>query len=110
MGYNLNGQLGDGFIDGSTPYGPAAPEEIFPLPQPVLTSVLTSNTNLQIEATLAFGGNFHLLAITNLAQPLNQWKPVWTNSISTRGTNNFSVTLTNPTSSGGVQFYILQSQ
>jgi hypothetical protein len=85
------------------------PEQIFPLPQPVLTTSFSPGTGLQINSTTPFGGTFYLLAATNFTLPL-QWTPVWTNSVTTSGTNNFSVTLTNVVNPGGRQFYILQSQ
>jgi alpha-tubulin suppressor-like RCC1 family protein len=105
MGYGAYGGLGDG-LD----YGTATPEQVVPEPQPVLAQALVCQTNLQFTATCGFGGNFYLLAGTNLAQPLNQWTPVWTNVITSRGENNFSATLTNAVNSGPQQFYILQSQ
>ena len=114
MGWNYYGQLGDGFIDGAgdlyAPYGSPAPEQIFPPPQPVLAQAVSANTNLQFTATCGFGGNFYLLAGTNLAMPLSQWTPVWTNVITSRSANIFSATLTNAINSGNQQFYILQSQ
>jgi len=106
MGGNYTGQLGDGFIDYEFPY----PEQIFPAPQPMLGIALTCQIGLQFNATCSFGGNFYLLASTNLSQPLSQWMPIWTNSITTRGTNNFSATLTNVVNSASQQFFILQSQ
>jgi hypothetical protein len=69
-----------------------------------------SGTNLQLKATCNFGGKYYLLAGTNIAQPLTGWKPAQTNSIINRGTNNYSVTITNVMNSNpGRQFYILQS-
>jgi alpha-tubulin suppressor-like RCC1 family protein len=112
MGYNIYGELGDGFIDVSYPadFGTDIPEQILPLPQPVLLSAISSKTNLQIKATTGSGGKFALLAGTNIATPLSQWLPRRTNSVTTRGTNNFSFTVTNAVKPGGGQFYILQSQ
>jgi alpha-tubulin suppressor-like RCC1 family protein len=112
MGYNIYGELGDGFIDTSYPtdYGTDIPEQIFPLPQPVLVSALSSTTNIQIKATTGFGGHFSLLAGTNTAPPLSQWLPLRTNSVIARGRNNYFVTLTNAVNPVGSQFYILQSQ
>jgi alpha-tubulin suppressor-like RCC1 family protein len=108
MGYNIYGELGDGFIDTSYPadFGTDIPEQILPLPQPVMVSAISSTTNLQIKATTGFGGRFALLAGTNLSQ----WLPLRTNSVTARGANNFSVTVTNAVNSSGGQFYILQSQ
>jgi alpha-tubulin suppressor-like RCC1 family protein len=104
MGWNNYGQLGDGFASDSW-----TPEQIFPLPQPVLTASVAPGTGLQINGTAPFGGNFYLLASTNFAQP-QQWTPIWTNTVTVRGTNNVSITLTNPANPSGRQFYILQSQ
>jgi alpha-tubulin suppressor-like RCC1 family protein len=110
MGNNTWGQLGDGFVDSTTPNGTALPEKIFPSPQPVLTCALSSRTNLQISATTGFGGNLYLLGTTNIALQLNQWTAVRTNLITTRGTNNFSITLTNAVNLSSRQLYLLQSQ
>ena len=108
MGYNIFGELGDGFTDTSYPadFGTDLPEQILPLPQPVLAGAISSKTNLQIKATTRFGGKFSLLATTNLSQ----WLPLRTNSITARGTNNYSVTVTNAVNLGGGRFYLLQSQ
>jgi hypothetical protein len=84
-------------------------EQIFPLPQPILTTSFSSGASLQLNATCQFGGTFYLLAGTNFALPW-QWTPVWTNFVTARGTNNLSVTLTNAANPSGRQFYILQSQ
>ncbi len=105
MGFNGDGELGDGYLSQSP-----LPEQIFPAPQPVLLNRLSSKTNLQFSANCGFGGNFRLLGSTNLALPLSQWTPIWTNSVTARGTNNFSVTMTNAVNAGGRRFYILQSQ
>jgi alpha-tubulin suppressor-like RCC1 family protein len=104
MGWNNYGQLGDGFVGDSW-----TPEQIFPLPQPVLTASASSGTGLQFNGTSQFGGTFYLLAGTNIAQP-SQWTPIWTNIVTVRGTNNFSVTLTNAVNPVGSQFYLLQSR
>lgn len=109
MGETGSGQLGDGFIETGFPPGMPTPEQIFPPPQPVLAQALVFQTNLQFSATCGFGGNFYLLASTNLTQPAGQWTPVSTNVITSRYTNVFSATLTNALSSAGQQFYILQS-
>ena len=112
-GYNRFGQLGDGFVDDGSPpygvYGTANPEQVVPLPRPVLTESV-SNTDLEFIATCGFGGNFCLLAGTNLDEPLSRWRPVWTNSIVYRYANIFSATVTNAINSNGQQFYILRSQ
>jgi alpha-tubulin suppressor-like RCC1 family protein len=110
MGRNLEGELGDGFDDAQPPNGTVWPEQIYPPPQPVLAQTVSANTNLQFTATCGFGGNFYLLAGTNITQPLDQWTPVWTNVIRYRWYNTFSSTLTNAIMSGSQQFYILQSR
>jgi hypothetical protein len=109
MGRNLEGELGDGFDDAQPPNGTVWPEQIWPRPRPVLAQTVSANTNLQFTATCEFGGNFYLLAGTNITQPLDQWTPVWTN-IRYRWYNIFSATVTNAVNSGNQQFYILQSQ
>jgi alpha-tubulin suppressor-like RCC1 family protein len=108
MGYGNS--LGTGF-----PYYPDyisySPDQLFPLPQPSLTTRVLSKTNLEFTATSQLGGKFCLLACTNLAQPLIQWAPVATNTVTVRGANNFTVTLTNAVNIGiSQEFYILQSQ
>jgi alpha-tubulin suppressor-like RCC1 family protein len=105
MGYNNAGQLGDGFSDGSN----SLPEQIFPVPQPVLSCALSSLTNLQLKATTALGGNLCLMCSTNIALPVDQWARLRTNSVTVRGTNNYSVTLRNAVTNNQ-QLYILQSQ
>lgn len=110
VGYNQYGELGDGFSDGFPLYGTPFREQIVPTPLPALSLARSSQTNLQFNATCGFGGNFYLLASTNLAQPFNQWTPICTNSISSRGSNNYSVTLTNGFNPAGQQFYTLQSK
>ena len=108
MGYDGAGTLGDGFwFDGISGVGP---EQIWPRPQPVLTGVVSDNTNLQLTAPCGFGGDFCLLASTNLNQPNYLWTPIWTNTIRYRFANVFSATLTNEVNSGNQQFYILQSR
>jgi alpha-tubulin suppressor-like RCC1 family protein len=113
-----SGELGDGFVfyysdffgvpvSGRNP----VPEQIVPTPQPVLTETVSSKTNLQFTATCRFGGTFYLLAGTNVTQALNQWTPVWTNSINVRSNNNFNATISSAVSPGnGPKFYILRSQ
>jgi alpha-tubulin suppressor-like RCC1 family protein len=108
MGQNQTGGLGDGFNGGDS----VLPEQIVPSPQPIFASAsIPSYSNLQLSAPCFIGGNYITLAGTNLTQPLEQWVPVCTNSVTVRGTNNFIVTLTNIVNSGATQqFYILQSQ
>jgi alpha-tubulin suppressor-like RCC1 family protein len=109
MGASYDGQLGDGFTNRLS-WKASLPEQIVPSPQPVLTESISSVTDLQFQATCLFAGTFYLLTSTNLTQPLSQWTPVRTNSVTARGTNNFSAMLTNAVNSSARQFYILQSQ
>ena len=113
MGLAGDGELGDGFY-GTTNWQQSissVPEQIVPPPRPLLTGIsISTKTNLQFKATCLFGGKYCLLSSTYLAQQLNQWKPVWTNSVIARGTNNFTAMLTNAVNSSASQFYILQSQ
>ena len=53
----LRRELGDGFATS----GIAIPEQIYPVPQPVLSIAPASRTSLQLAATCGFGGNFYLL-------------------------------------------------
>jgi alpha-tubulin suppressor-like RCC1 family protein len=109
MGHNAQGELGDGFNDSLT-RGSATPEQIFPVPQPVVNIALSSPTVLRFNATVWFGGEFHLLSSANPALPVSQWTPAWTNLIYSRYTNNFSATIPIAANSAGRQFYILRSQ
>lgn len=110
VGNNHVAELGDGFIDTNSPaYGTPMLEQIVPTPQLDLTQTISAGTNLQFTATCPFGGNFYLLAVTNLALPVSQWTSVRTNFITARGTNNYSITLTNVLKTKSQQFYILQS-
>src|SRR5260221_2833707 len=98
------GQLGEGSVNDSL-----VPDQFSQVPPPVLTTSISSGTGLQLNATCHFGGTFYLLTATDLALALSQWTAVWTNSVTTNGANNFSVTLTNAVNTGGGRFYILQS-
>ncbi len=113
MGQDTYYQLGDGFT-GNCQF----PERIVPAPEPVLTSIsIVSNTNLQLVGTCYFGGLNYLLATTNLSDPPGPWTTIWTNTISIRGSNNFTLTdgqhkpsSLNIDPNVAQQFYILQSQ
>jgi len=108
MGDDSAGQLGDGFWNSSIDQS-IVPEQIIPQPQPILTQTV-SGADLQFTATCGFGGDFYLLTSTNLNQPLSEWMPICTNTITYRYHNVFSATLTNAVNSGCPQFYILQSK
>jgi hypothetical protein len=107
MGANYNSQLGDGFADTSYPF----PEQIFPPPQPRLVANVSLGTNLQASATCGFAGTFCLLSSGDMTLPLSEWESVQTNVITLRGTNNYSVTLSNELGSAMQRrFYMLRSQ
>lgn len=111
MGDDEFGDLGDGFIDSQPYFGALIPEQVFPPPPINLMQTISDGTNLQFTAICGFGGNFCLLAGTNLGQPPSQWMPVYTNLITSRYFGNiFSATLTNAINSGSQQFFMLQSQ
>ncbi len=109
MGNDFNGQLGGGFASGSSSFSPV-PVQITPLPPPSLTVGFSQGTNVQVQATVQFGGTFCLLANTNILQPLDQWTPLLTNTITTRGSNNFCAVFTNGLVTTPWQFYFLRCQ
>jgi large repetitive protein len=63
-------------------------------PQPVLSSISLSGTDLVINGSNGvMGGTYKVSMSTTLALPLSQWTPVSTNVLSTTG--NFTITATN---------------
>ena len=70
-------------------------------PTPVITSALKSGTNLFFNASNgAANGVYRILFATNLALPVTQWTPVYTNTFNAGG--GFRVTnVINPTKSSG---------
>ena len=78
------------------------------LPVPRITAIGLNGTAFTLRATNgADGGRFVLLQSTNVALPLNQWKPVLTNAFDSSGDLDLSTNVFNP---GGVEFYILSQQ
>ena len=108
MGNNSNGQLGDGFTVSHASTFSAVPEQIFPLPPPLLC-VCVSGTNVQVQATCLFARTYCLFGTTNIALPQNQWTPLLTNYVCTRGTNNFLPALTNALATSPQQYYFIRS-
>ena len=89
MGNNGFGQLGDG-----TTMDPPVPERIIPPRQFVVTNLAVSaGSNLVFSGLNEFGGGSTVVfSSTNLAMPLNQWTPIWTNGVVN---GNFTFTVTN---------------
>ena len=88
MGYNNDGELADGSANNSV-----FPERIVPPRQLVISQINLSGTNLVLHGTDDFsGGSAIVWSSTNMATPLNQWTPIWTNGL---GSGNFSFTVTN---------------
>ena len=79
-------------------------------PAPALTGISLSGTNLVLNAANGFvGGTYFVLTSTNVAAPLSQWLPVFTNVLSASG--SFILTTTNSFSpQSAQQFYILRVQ
>ncbi|HUJ71471.1 MAG TPA: RCC1 repeat- and reductase domain-containing protein [Verrucomicrobiae bacterium] len=102
MGANGNGQLGDGSVNDSH-----VPERIIPPPQLLISHINLTGTNLVLNGQNDFSsGSAVVLSTTNVAKPLNQWTPIWTNGL---GNGAFSLTATNVVNrSFPQQFYILQ--
>jgi alpha-tubulin suppressor-like RCC1 family protein len=107
MGDNTSGCLGDG-----TGQPRNIPVQIVPLvlPQPAVTTITLSHTNLIVQASNGQSGRtYFTLMSTDLAKPVNQWTPVATNVSSSDG--NFTFTATNVVIAGTPQqFYLLQPQ
>jgi hypothetical protein len=84
--------------------------DLVPAPQPIILSSALSGTNLVLNGTNGLStGVYHVLASTNLTQPLNQWSSVATNSLTANG--SFTITATNAVKRNSTsQFYVLQLQ
>jgi hypothetical protein len=75
-------------------------------PTPRITGVSISGTTLTLTATNgALNGQFMLLGTTNLALPLSQWTPVFTNNFDAAGNLNLSANIINP--AAPQEFYLL---
>jgi hypothetical protein len=79
-------------------------------PPPGLVGIRLSGTNVVLNATNGFtGGTYYVLTSTNLATPLSQWSPVFTNVLSASG--SFSLTASNTFTVGSSRrFYLLRVQ
>jgi len=83
---------------------------VYTLVAPNLDGITPSGTNLVLSGINGqSGGTYYLLMSTNLALPLNQWKPVATNVLSASG--NFTITAINTVTPNVPQrFFILEQQ
>ena len=108
MGYNYNGQLGDGTFTTNFPFGTDRPELLTSLTK--LAGISLIETNLVLNGLFGVAGTTnYVLMSTNIALPLNQWIRVETNVLNVNG--NFSLTLTNAVNLNVPQsFYLLQTQ
>lgn len=78
-----------------------------PTSTPKITDFSVNGTTLTMTATNGTGGGqFVLLASTNLILPLNQWTPILTNNFTGNGSLNLSTNVINPNSPQ--EFYLLQ--
>jgi hypothetical protein len=83
------------------PVSPATP------PSLLIRSLGPSAMTLTISATNGpANGEYYLLRSTNLALPVGQWTPVWTNTFDSGGSANLATNLVNP--GDAREFYILQ--
>ena len=81
---------------------------LVPVPLPNVTNIQLSGANLVINGSNGLSGiTYSVLTSTNLALPLNQWRPLATNILNTSG--SFSITATNAVNLDVPQcFFILQ--
>jgi PKD repeat protein len=85
-------------------------DDISVFPQPAITGIRLSGTNLVVDGSNGLvGAPCYVLMSTNLAQPLSQWMPVATNNLPATGP--FSITASNAVSPNAPQrFYTLRLQ
>ena len=106
MGYNGNGQLGDGTTtDRHLPI-----QIVSGTPAPIILGINLAGANLVINGSNGLsGGIYYTLMSTNTAKPLNQWLPIATNVLGASG--SFTITVTNTFNIGALQrYYILLLQ
>jgi hypothetical protein len=84
--------------------------DLLPVPQPAITGISLSGTNLVLNGTNGLAsGTYYLLTSTNLTGSFNQWTPVATNFLSASG--NFTITATNVVNHNDARrFFALQLQ
>ena len=78
--------------------------------RPGIIGIGLSGTNLVVNGANGLSGaTYHVLMSTNLQQPMIQWAPISTNTLSVNG--NFTITATNAVNSKVPnEFFILQKQ
>jgi fibronectin-binding autotransporter adhesin len=76
-------------------------------PQPVFASISISGNDFVFSGTGgAANGTYYVLTSTNVALPVNEWRPVGTNTFDASGAFNFTTAIS---AGGPQQFYILQT-
>jgi hypothetical protein len=82
--------------------------DLLPPPQPGITGINISGTNLTLNCTNGLAsGTYYLLTSTNLALPLSQWTSIATNMLNANG--NFSIVASNVVNlNSQQQFYTIQ--
>jgi hypothetical protein len=75
-------------------------------PGPTITGINLRGPTLTLTATNgAAGEQYVLLESTNIALPLNQWKPILTNNYDNNGDLNLSTNIVSP--NNPMEFYLL---
>lgn len=102
---------GIGFTFDARSFGTVAARpylEVTALPKPIFSEINLSGADILLSVTNGVaGGNYFVLASTNISQPLNTWLQVATNVPLING--SFSVTITNGVNTPQ-QFFLLQAQ
>jgi len=110
--YSVNPTTGAASVIGDTVihFGVDGGLAFAPGPEPTITSISLSGTNLVINGSNGLSNRtYQVLASTNVVLPLNQWLPVATNVLNVSG--SFTITATNVVDSSFPQrFFILQLQ
>jgi hypothetical protein len=110
--YSVNPATGTATLIGASVinFGVGGGLAFAPGPEPAITGVSLSGTNLVINGSNGLSNRtYQVLASTNIILPRIQWLPVATNILNTNG--NFTITATNVVSRSFPQrFFILQLQ
>jgi hypothetical protein len=105
MGYNADGELGDGTYSNAN-----RPEQIVASASLTLTRITLAGTNLVLTGINGVSGaTNYVLMTTNVALPKTQWLPLATNVLISSG--SFTITVTNAVDRTARQrFYTLKLQ